>query len=44
VRRRRRSVEQLESELRMIDRMRHAVRVRLGLPSLAPRLCTAAPQ
>ena len=41
VRRRRRGVNALESELRMIDHMRHALRVRLGLPTLAPGLRTA---
>ena len=35
-------VETLKSELRMIDRMRHALRVRLGLPTLAPGLRVAA--
>jgi hypothetical protein len=44
VRRRRRVVDALKSELRMIDRMRHALRVRLGLPTPAPGLGAAAPQ
>jgi hypothetical protein len=33
-RRRRRAVDALKSEIGMIDRMRHALRVRLGLPTL----------
>jgi hypothetical protein len=41
-RRRRRVIEALESERRMIDRMRHALRVRLGLPTLGPAAGSAA--
>jgi hypothetical protein len=41
-RRRRRVTEALESELRMIDRMRLALRVRLGLPTTDAALRTAS--
>jgi hypothetical protein len=40
----RRAIEALVSELRMIDRMCHALRVRLGLPTLDPALRTTATQ